>query len=356
MPAGARAVTLEETTFADAAGDWRTLAEQAGNLFLTWEWQTTWWRHYGAGKPLHLRIVRRSDGAPALVLPLHVAAGRPVRTLRFVGRGQAQQLGPVCATTDRPLAAAAMREALDEAGADLLVAEDLLEDESWSELLEERPFRRTRYPVVRLEGHSWDEFVASRTPNTRRHLRRDEKRLARDFRTRYRLADDPERLGADLDLLFSLHRARWGDTSPFLVEETFHRTLAALALECGWLRLWFLELDGVPAAALYGFRFGSADWCLQSGRDRRYDRYSPGFVLLAHAVRQAANDGVAEYKLLRGAQAFKERFATDNPVVETFVLAGTTIGRAALAAARASQALPSGLRRRVMHGAGQGAA
>lgn len=356
MPTGAHAGPLEETTFEDAAGDWRALAEQAGNLFLTWEWQTTWWRHYGGGKPLHLRIVRRPDRAPVLVLPLHVAAERPVRTLRFVGRGQAQQLGPVCAPADRPFAVAAMRQALDEAGADLLLAEDLLEDENWSELLAERPFRRTPYPVVRLGGSSWDEFVAARTPNTRRHLRRDEKRLAKAFRAGYRLADDSERLDADLDLLFSLHRARWGDTSPFLAEEAFHRTLATLALERGWLRLWFLELDGVPAAALYSFRFGGADWCLQSGRDPRYDHYSPGFVLLAHAVRQAANDGVAEYKLLRGAQAFKERFATDNPAVETFALARTAVGRAALAAARASQALPSGFRRRVMRRAGQGAA
>ena len=32
-----------------AAGEWRDLAERSRNIFSTWEWARTWWRHYGTG-------------------------------------------------------------------------------------------------------------------------------------------------------------------------------------------------------------------------------------------------------------------------------------------------------------------
>jgi CelD/BcsL family acetyltransferase involved in cellulose biosynthesis len=46
------------------------------------------------------------------------------------------------------------------------------------------------------------------------------------------------------------------------------------------------------------------------------------------------NDGVSEYRFLRGAEAYKRRFATDDPGLETVAVGCSRLGRAALAAAR----------------------
>jgi CelD/BcsL family acetyltransferase involved in cellulose biosynthesis len=51
-------------------------------------------------------------------------------------------------------------------------------------------------------------------------------------------------------------------------------------------------------------------------------------VLLAHSIREAAADGMREYRLLRGAESFKLRFAEADPGVETFALARGAAGRA----------------------------
>ena len=40
-------------------------------------------------------------------------------------------------------------------------------------------------------------------------------------------------------------------------------------------------------------------------------------MLLAHAIRQAAADGVGEYRLLRGGEGYKHRFATADAGIET---------------------------------------
>src|SRR5947207_293111 len=80
-------------------------------------------------------------------------------------------------------------------------------------------------------------------------------------------------------------------------------------------------------AAWYGVRFGGAESYYQSGRDPDWERSSVGLVLLAHTMEQAMNDGMGEYRLLRGGETYKDRFATGDPGVET-VAVGRGAGRA----------------------------
>jgi alkylation response protein AidB-like acyl-CoA dehydrogenase len=55
----------------------------------------------------------------------------------------------------------------------------------------------------------------------------------------------------------------------------------------------------------------------QAGRDPRWNRYHVGFVLLAHAIQQAACASMTEYRLLRGGEPYKYRVATTDPELET---------------------------------------
>src|SRR3954452_24186206 len=76
--------------------EWNALAERAGNVFATHEWAATWWDVYGEGRPLLVPPSRASSGRRVALLPLSLSSRRPVRTLRFLGHGPADQLGPVC--------------------------------------------------------------------------------------------------------------------------------------------------------------------------------------------------------------------------------------------------------------------
>ena len=162
----------------------------------------------------------------------------------------------------------------------------------------------------------------------------------------YRLASDPEHLERDLDTLFRLHRQRWGGAATrFLLAAPFHREFAAQALRQGWLRLWFLEIDGRPVAALHGFRFAGAESFYQSGRDPAFRHQPVGFVLLAHAVRHALTDGMRECRFLRGGEAYKSRFATSDPGLETYGLPRGASAQFLLATATAARGRSLGLRR-----------
>jgi CelD/BcsL family acetyltransferase involved in cellulose biosynthesis len=308
---------------------WRALAEASGNVFSSWEWASTWWQHFGHGRRLLVAACRAADGRLVAVLPLYVWSTRPVRVARFLGHGPADQLGPVCAPGDRHLAARALVRACDEAGMDLLLAELLPGGQGWPTALGGTLVQREASPTLSLDG-GWDAYLAGRSANLRQQVRGRERRLARTHELRFRPAAEPARLDDDIDVLFSLHRSRWGGrASAFARWEAFHRAFAAIAFDRGWLRLWFLELDGRPAAAWYGFRFGDVESYYQAGRDPGRGGESVGFVLLAHSIREAAADGMREYRFLRGAEPFKLRFADADPGLETVALPHGLRGRAA---------------------------
>jgi CelD/BcsL family acetyltransferase involved in cellulose biosynthesis len=327
--------------------EWRRLAERAGHVFATREWLLTWWRHFGRARR-QLVGVAYAEGDLVAIVPLYEWWRRGIPVLRFVGNGPSDQLGPVCAPLSDSAAAAGVREAMAAVPLRrfVLLAEQVAGDQRFGELTGARPLYREASPVLHFEQDSWEDFLQQRGRNFRQQVRRFPRKLGELGTVSYRLATDPERLPRDLDTLFDLHRQRWGSAgSTFLLAEPFHREFATQALHQGWLRLWFLEIDGKPVAALHGFRFGGAESAYQAGRDPALRQQPVGFVLLAHAVREALTDGMGEYRLLRGGAAYKERFATSDPGLETFGLPRGAPARLMLSVARALGGRSLGLRR-----------
>jgi CelD/BcsL family acetyltransferase involved in cellulose biosynthesis len=319
--------------------EWMELAEQGRNIFATWEFATSWWGHFGAGRRLLTVGCRDSGGELFAILPMYLWRRRPLRVMRFVGHGAGDILGPVCRPERNEDASRALRRLLEVApwDWDVFVGENLPGEQNWPVQLGGHLIRREGNPVLRT-ADGFDEFLAGQSSNFRQQIRARERRLARHYRIRYRLSD-PTTLDAGLDDLFRLHEARFGEESAFSGSRAaFHRAFAHRALERGWLRLWVLELDDRPVAAVYGFRFGDVESYYQSGREPEFQSQSVGMVLLTHAVRTALDDGVHEFAFLRGHEPYKYRFATDDHGLDSVCL---TQGVAASAALTFIQALRS---------------
>lgn len=324
--------------------EWSELAERCGNVSGSWEWCQLWARHIARGRRLMVRACRDSSGRLVALLPLYLASRAPVRTLRFMGHG------PICRAEDMVEAVIALREVLERSrGWDLFVA-DLPGDQPWGTLAAGTPIRRLASPVLRADGLDWDGYLRSRSRNFRDQVRRRERKLAREHDLRYRLTEDERTLEDDMRVLFELHDARWGSegASYFTgLQRSFHEELAALALRDGWLRLWFLELDGRPAAAWYGFRFARREWYFQAGRDPALEQHSVGLVLLVHTIRAALEDGVCEYRFGRGGEEYKKRFANEARELQTVAVPGSALGSAALKGLLATDVVRPWTRQRI---------
>jgi CelD/BcsL family acetyltransferase involved in cellulose biosynthesis len=352
--AGLRSEVYE--TMDDARDDWRALAAESGNVFGTWEWAVVWLRHFGGDGRLRVVVWRTKAGEPRVLVPLHMTRRGPLRLVRFVGHGPGDELGPVCAPEQREPAARALRATLDALGRrwHVFLGERLPASPAWQALTGATHVRSEASPTLSLAGRSWEDFLAARSANFRQQVGRRERRLGRSHALHYRLST-PESLAADLDLLVRLHDERWGEAGSGAfagARRRFHDEWAALALAQGWLRLWVLELDGVPAAAWYGFRFAQRESYYQSGRDPAREADSVGFVLQAHTIREATRDGMLEYRFLRGGEAYKDRFADGDAPLDTVLAARTGLARLACRLAVGAQARAPRARRLLSRVAG----
>jgi CelD/BcsL family acetyltransferase involved in cellulose biosynthesis len=349
MPRAGSEIAVSYTRSLDGvpAAEWQRLAEDAGHVFATREWLLTWWRHYGKARRQLIGLARVGDDLIAIV-PLYESWTRGVPVLRFVGHGPSDQLGPISAPLSDPVAASAARDAIAAIPLRrfVLFAERVAGDQRLQQVTKARLLYREASPVLRFENDSWDDFLRARGRNFRQQVRRFPRKLSELGTLSYRLASDPERLDRDLDTLFRLHRQRWENAATsFQRAAQFHRDFAAQAFHRGWLRLWFLEIDATPVAALLGYRFAGAEAAYQAGRDPAFQQQPLGFVLLAHAIRTALADGVREYRLGRGGDPYKDRFATTDPTLETYGLARGGAGNLLLTSAPAARGRSLGLRR-----------
>ncbi|HEY4377566.1 MAG TPA: GNAT family N-acetyltransferase, partial [Acidimicrobiales bacterium] len=320
------------------------------NIFGTGEWLSTWWRHFGRGRPLHVIGARRPDGQLAAIIPLYEAARRPLRMIRFVGHGATDQLGPVCAVDARSTAAAALG-GLFAPGAspfrwDLALADELPGDTQWPGT---RLARRPSW-VATLAGRTGAEWSAGLSPKLRYQLAVGARRLAERGPVRYRNTSHAGEVAADLDRFLALHEVRWagvGGSRSFAGRREFHHDFAAQAFARGWLRLHFLEVDGEAVAALYNVRFAGVESTYQASRDPAFDRCSVGLLLNAHAIRSAADDGLCDYRFLRGDEPYKRRFADRDAGLQTVAWTNGRVGDLALGVVRHVPSLSRKARRRV---------
>lgn len=334
----------------DAAREiWTRHAEEQDNIFATWEWAQAWWSIYGEGREFFAHQVFDQDGQSIGVLPLYIARTRFGRLARFIGHGPADQLGPVTRAENRGAVAAALRGLIGAAGSPaVLLAERMRADERWEEMLRGRHIRHESFSLIDLEGLDWDAWLATKSANFRQQTRKAERRLIRDHRLEYRLVTREEEVLEALDTLIHLHDARWDGASAAFgpKRRNFHEKFAVAAARRGWLRILLATVDGEPAAAWLGYRYAAAESSYLMGRAPQWSSENVGSVLRMHAIRQAAVH-VNEFRLLLGKESHKQRLATQDPGLDTFLVGNAALPRVAHAVIRHRHRLPPGIREKL---------
>jgi CelD/BcsL family acetyltransferase involved in cellulose biosynthesis len=309
----------------DAAGlaglkaEWQSLADRSpdATLFQTWEWQATWWRHFGRGR-LWL-LTARDDGALVGLAPLYISPyhGLPLRRVSFLGTGASDYLDFLTL----PEHGTACREAFFEYLARHRNAWDFVDLQQCregtltagaaSELpdgLQAMVLPQETCPYVPLPG-DWEGFAAGLGKKLRGNIGYYRRLLAREFSVECETITNGE-LAVTMEELFQLHQRRWrrrGLPGAFAHPRArrFHAEVAGKLLERGWLRLHRLRLDGTTRAALYCFRHGTKGYYYLGGFEPSLARYSLGTVLTAHAIEDAIATGAEEFDFLRGDEPYK---------------------------------------------------
>lgn len=175
-----------------------------------------------------------------------------------------------------------------------------------------KPFHKC--PCTMLP-RSHSEFLYSLKRKHRRELQRNLRRLEEDFNVEFTDCSESSNLNQEMNIFFDLHQKRWqsqGCSGVFLNQKVrhFHLDVAKSFSQKDQLGLFILKLSGVPAAALYGFRYNGKYYAYLSGFDPRFFSYSVGSLLFSYAIDNCIKNGFLEFDFMRGAEEYKDRWNT----------------------------------------------
>ena len=164
------------------------------------------------------------------------------------------------------------------------------------------------------KGKSGDAVAAALKWSPSKISRYERARTGLQPREVERLLDYYEITGPRRTLLLALakdaaQKGWWEEFADRLSPE--YQEFIGLARQEGWLRLRILTLNGQPAGAFYGFRYGRKYYFYQSGFDEAFLRQSVGLVTIGLTIREAIDEGAAEYDMLHGDESYKLLWANE---------------------------------------------
>lgn len=310
--------------------DWTALLREAHDpsIFLTWEWITTWWKHWGSDKQLWVLTIRdrwnRLVGiAPWMLSPQGGVFAR-LRRLQFIGSGLVTpvHMGIITRRSQEDIMCAALTSYLERHRREW----DALDLESVGprSLLPCCTVRKGRLsrqtvghssPVIRLPG-TWETYESRLDRHHRQELRRRRRQLERenDGDVVFERVSDVEALREAMDCLVDLSRKRWHgkelstsfDNKSFV---GFHKEMAEIALQQGWLRMFLMKVAGEVIAVQYVYRFGNTYYDYQKAFAPEWTKWAPGSLLMSYTIQEAIREGVREFDLGSGAHDYKMDWA-----------------------------------------------
>lgn len=324
-------VYRDATGFEALAGEWNTLLRHSDTdtIFLTHEWQSTWWRFFSPGRELILLALREQRKLVGIA-PLYRQQSEDGRAvIQLVGGTDiSDYLNVIALPGYRDHVYQAIFEFLttelvdwDEIDLHCIPASSLyqpLREAAMKQGLVVQHQVEDICPIIPLPA-TWDDYLAMLDKKQRHELRRKIRRAEKEADVRWYMTSDPALLPEDVETFFDLHRKSSSDKEDFMSEpamQEFFHEMAQFALAQAWLELSFLLVDGEKAATMFCFAYNNQTLVYNSGYDpQRFGSLSPGIVLLGYHIRDSIAKGRAAFDFLRGDEVYKHRFGGQDSEV-----------------------------------------
>ena len=156
---------------------------------------------------------------------------------------------------------------------------------------------------------TWDEFLKQLTGKERHEIRRKLRRLNEAARVNFRVVENQAEIGKEIDLFLALFKLNRADKSDFMNDQRaeFFRALAQEMAATGILKLFFLDLDSTPVAAVMCFDYKSTVYLYNNGYDNQFGSLSVGLLSKIFAIQDSIQRGKTKYDFLKGTEAYKHR-------------------------------------------------
>jgi len=310
--------------------EWDRFMEEIGaEIFLSYDWCRTWWKHYGQGRELLISVFR-SAGELVGILPLmrdRIGASIfSVGVVRLVGT----DFSPF--TTVFPVKAPFIDQAIHS------LIEELNRKCKW-EILHIGPIcgcyehqkelqgaldtiRSNEYPVMYYTDEvqtyypvekSWDLQVERMKQRHRTNTRKAFRELQSKGLTPHSTFATRENYEEIFDGLVQMHKDYWRDRNmpghfgDWPGSYDFHKEVAGIAAHQGRLRLMQIHLNDLCIGYEYSFKFGNTYYSIVGGRIEYPDgiRIDHKCIAFREKVEKAVQEQVKTIDSMRGRYEYK---------------------------------------------------
>jgi CelD/BcsL family acetyltransferase involved in cellulose biosynthesis len=333
-------VDVQYTDFLRRRESWNDALQGSvdNNVFMTWEWLSTWWRHFGNGRQFLLSALVDGEkivAAAPLMSTDYRLFGVELRKIAFIG-SPASDYSCFLLSDSKPEHVQMLVEHAGQYVRNWSIFEltDVPDDSlsagilrSFSVAFDQFECRDVdRCPYISLSHYlTAESFRETLSENFRENLSRNERKLRSDFDVELEIVGGDE-VRDRMETFMKLNQMRlasreqvgiFGDTKV----RNFHLDIATSFAEKGWLLLSFVMLNGQPAAAQYNFKYGNKLYFYQSGFNPRFSKYGLGSLLHMWLIDRCLSEGMSEYDFLRGDEGYKRRWTRSSRVNLRFTAA-----------------------------------
>ena len=329
-------ITLLQDFPSDLKAEWNDLLSRATcNVpFLTYEYLHDWWQTRGGGEwpqaeELMLLVGREGDELTGIA-PFFAVKMDGQKKLVLLGSHEISDFLDLIVSADQEEAFITSlleyysRE-LEPRGFCGLDFFNLIEDCSTISRLEriatEAGYQVTQAtlqpsPRIALPG-DWEKYLESIDKKQRHEIRRKMRRAVEgEVKVEVYFTTDPALVDQDAEAFMAL-MAQDPEKDKFLtpvMRQQFKLGIRS-AFESSWLQLAFLRVGGKNAAAYLNFDYDNQIFVYNSGIDRSFMEYSPGWVLLGYLLQWANEHKRSHFDFMRGNEDYKYKFgAVDRHV------------------------------------------
>ena len=343
-------VTRIATTDAlqQCSASWNCLTR--GVPFRSWEWLSTWWKHYGGERELYVLAVHDDLGTLIGVLPLfRERTATRGRLLQLLGSDE------VCTDYVTVLSTHEHEDLVIDAIANWLIqasGRDSNDADAW-DLMELDSVPTSDAAMARLVGSlseagcgvhrtaglscwklplpaSWDEVYDGLSKNRRKAFRKLQRETIDSGRLEFLTANNEEQLRSAMQLFVDLHQKRrnsLGEPGCFsskqfaaFIDEVSRQLWSLDRLEVSWI-----ELDGRPIGVEYCLLDADTTYVYQGGIEPNAHKESPGHLMTMALIRHSIASSRTTYDLLRGDEPYKAAWnAQPQPTVKLRISANRT--------------------------------
>ncbi|MEM3549943.1 MAG: GNAT family N-acetyltransferase [Candidatus Bathyarchaeia archaeon] len=303
------------------------------NIFLTWEYLSTFWRYFGRRAKLRILCVKDEDEIVAIA-PLRQSHFGIVGSFGYdviepLGyRGLMPEggdyTGLLLGEKEEECFKLFLNYLTKQNDWDFIYLYDVPETSSVLSLLGKIIMSTPKFeikrgamcPYITLPA-SMDMFLEGLDGKFRKNLRRCMKNLQKDYgKIELNSHNDFGSVEDAMEIFFKLHQKRWkfrqmpGVLSTQIIRDFYINVAKSFDIN-GWLALYFLTANDEPVAAHYCFEYGGKLYFALSGFNLNYSRYSIGNLLTLKVIEQCIMKKLKEFDFMKGDEPYKSKWTRE---------------------------------------------